>query len=607
MKILGISCFYHDSAVSIISDGKILYAAQEERFTRQKNDPHFPQKALMNALATTNLKLTDFEAIVYYEKPWVKFDRILESYIASAPWGLQHFVKSFSLWIKYKLFLKQELLKSLKKIDPLFDKKKLLFSEHHLSHAASAFYPSPFDEALVVTFDGVGEWATASVGVGRGTSLEILEEIHFPDSVGLLYSTLTAYCGFKVNSGEYKVMGLAPYGQPRFYDRLLEQVIHLTDKGSFELNLKYFDFSHTSRMHTPALEKLLGFPPRTPESLLDQNSMDLAASVQKLLEFVLLWILGNLQKKYNLDHLCLAGGVALNCVANSAIKKSQIFKKVWVQPVAGDAGGSWGAALAAHFLHFKNKNRESLEHSKSSLYLGPSYSSQEIQETCAQHKVVYQKISRAELIGDAVERLIKGEAVGWFQGAMEFGPRALGARSILADPRAKGLQKRLNLKIKFRESFRPFAPIVLLEDVSKYFENAEESPYMMFIDQFKKEWCREEPVEVQSAFGLERLHFNRSDFAAVTHLDYTARLQTLTHQQNPLLYEVMLKFKELTGHGLLVNTSFNVRGEPIVCSPQDALSCFWTTDLDVLYMEDICVQKTQNHQEQLSIRRFALD
>ncbi len=606
MKILGISAYYHDSAAALLVDGEVQLAVQEERFTRKKHDPSFPQHSVQYILKTMNLKLSDLDAVVYYEKPWIKFDRILESYISAAPFGFFHFVKSFPVWIKHKLFLKQELARRLRELDADFSAQKILFSEHHLSHAASAYYPSPFEKALVVTFDGVGEWATLSVGRGEKLNLEIDEELFFPHSLGLLYSTITAYCGFKVNSGEYKVMGLAPYGTPKFSDQLLENLIELHSDGSFSLNLEYFDFISGERMHSRKLEQLLGFEPRIAEGQLEQVHMDLAASLQVVLEVVLLHILHSLRQRYPEENLCLAGGVALNCVANSKIKNSGLFKNVWIQPAAGDAGGAVGAALAAYYLHFKGSKRSQASDSVKGMYLGPSYSEFTVEKTCRQLGLPFQKFDKSQVSEQAAQLLARGEVVGWFQGAMEFGPRALGARSILADARHPEMQKRLNLKIKFRESFRPFAPIVRAEDVSEYFEWQGESPYMMFVADVAQKWRRPEPESVRAQFGIERLNYARSEFPAITHLDYSARLQTVAQTQNPLLHALLTQFRAATGSGILVNTSFNVRGEPIVCSPEDAIDCFLATDMDVLIMENIVLTKSAMP-EQKKTRRFELD
>lgn len=606
MKLLGISAYYHDSAATFIEDGEVRIAVQEERFTRKKHDPSFPQNSIEYILKSSGLKLKDFDGIVYYEKPWVKFDRILESYIHAAPFGVRHFVESFPLWIKQKLFLKQELVRELKQWDPVFDSKKLLFSEHHLSHAASAYYPSPFDEALVVTCDGVGEWATFSVGIGKGTHLEIKEELFFPHSLGLLYSAMTAYCGFKVNSGEYKVMGLAPYGDPRFAENLLSHLVTLKDDGSFLLNMKFFNFISGKYMHSAALEDMLGFPPRASEAPLEQVHMDLAASLQVVLETILSHMLKILFQKYKIKNLCLAGGVALNCVANSRIKNLGLFENVWIQPAAGDAGGSWGAALAAHYLHFKNPKRATPVDDQNGMYLGPKFSQADIVEYCEKHKITYDILPMENICQRATEHLERGEALGWFQGAMEFGPRALGSRSIIADARKTDMQKRLNLKVKFRESFRPFAPIVRVEDVSEYFEWSGDSPYMMFVANLKNKWRHEEPENVKKAFGIERLNFARSQFPAITHLDYSARLQTVSQQHNPLLHELLTTFKNKTGSGILVNTSFNVRGEPIVCTPHDSIQCFLATDIDVLFLGNVIIEK--NKVSHLKIeRQFELD
>ncbi|MCC6138969.1 MAG: hypothetical protein IT287_10080, partial [Bdellovibrionaceae bacterium] len=516
------------------------------------------------------------------------------------------FVQSFPVWIKHKLFLKQELLREFKKKDKNFDIKKILFSEHHLSHAASAFYPSPFEEALVVTCDGVGEWATLSVGIGKGASLKICEELFFPHSLGLLYSALTAYCGFKVNSGEYKVMGLAPYGEPRFYDVLIKNVVSLHDDGSFELQMKYFDFIAGQHMYSGKLVELLGVPPRLPESDLEPVHMDIAASLQKVLETILLHVLTSLQKKFPQQNLCLAGGVALNCVANSKIKFSHLFKNIWIQPAAGDAGGSLGAALAAYYLHFKNTERAKPIDDDRGMYLGPQFTEAEIEAVCKKRSTQYQVLSSQEVIEQTAVCLAQGQAVGWFQGAMEFGPRALGSRSILADARHPNMQQRLNLKIKFRESFRPFAPIVREEDVSEYFDWKESSHYMMFVAELKDKWRKHEPEKIKNSFGLERLNFARSEFPAITHLDYSARLQTVAQKLNPKLHSLLTAFQKKTGSGVLVNTSFNVRGEPIVCTPDDAIDCFLATDVDLLVLGNIIIKKTDKKEEPLK-RHFELD
>lgn len=608
MKILGISSYFHDSAAALLVDGVVDRAAHEERFTRVKHDSQFPLNSIRFCIEGQRQSLSSLDAVVYYEKPLQKFDRIMESYIANAPWGLSHFLKSFPLWIKHKLFLRIELLKELRRIDPDFDESKLLFSEHHLSHAASAFYPSPFERALVVTFDGVGEWATTSVSIGNGSELKMMKEIHFPHSLGLLYSTLTSYLGFKVNSGEYKVMGLAPYGVPVYFERLLKELIELKGDGSYNLNLHYFDFGRVDFMHSRALEKLIGFPSRNPESLLNQDHMNLAASLQKLLEHILIHILTALKKEHPESHLCLAGGVALNCVANSKILKSGLFEDVWIQPAAGDAGGSWGAALAAHHLHFNQKRVERKKELSTGMFLGPSFSDSEIELACESKEIVFEKLSDLETLESTAEALKSGKIVGWFQGKMEFGPRALGSRSILADPRPADMQKRLNLKIKFRESFRPFAPIVREEDVSTYFDWSLPSPYMMFVAPVKESLRNSEPENVKSSFGIDRLNFQRSTLPSITHIDYTARLQTVAKEQNGRLHDLLTQFKKRTGCGVLVNTSFNVRGEPIVCSPRDAIECFLATDIDILVMGNYFIEKSnQTSVADLSKRKFEMD
>lgn len=609
MRILGISAHYHDSAAALVVDGKIIHAGQEERWTRIKHDAHFPDNAVDSCLKAGGLKLSELDAVVYYEKPLLKFDRILETYIHNAPWGLRNFVESFPVWIKQKLFLRQNLTRELKGLDAKFDETKILFSEHHLSHAASAFYPSPFENALVVTMDGVGEWATSSVSIGRGSELKVLKELYFPHSLGFLYSAVTAFCGFKVNSGEYKVMGLAPYGKPRFFDLMFQNLVSLKEDGSFELNLKYFNFLSGQKMFSREMERLFNIPARAAESPLAQEHMDLAASIQKLLEFILLHSLRALRREYHMENLCLAGGVALNCVANSRLLKYGPFKNIWIQPAAGDAGGSLGAALAAEHMHFKKPRTVVKPDAMRGSFLGPSFNDTEIETALQQAGLNFAK--SMDIHKDVAVHLSEGLSVGWFQGAMEFGPRALGGRSILADARHPEMQKKLNLQIKFRESFRPFAPLVLEEDAKDWFDFDRPSPYMLFVAEVKNEQ-RLPVIDDNSLFGIEQLNQVRSKIPAVTHVDYSARLQTVSAESHSPVYPLLREFKKLTGCPVLVNTSFNVRGEPIVGTPQDAIRCFLGTDLDILAIGSFVVEKKRQSEETRKnaksyFREFALD
>lgn len=599
MWTLGISAYYHDSSVTLLKDGRIVAAAHEERFTRKKHDAAFPRQSLEYCLLEGGVQLSDLDAIVYYEKPFLKFDRILETYIHAAPFGLKYFVSSFPLWIKHKLFLRQELSQQLKKIDARFDTSKILFSEHHLSHAASAFYPSPFSEAVVLTLDGVGEWATTSVGYGSGHHLVIQKEVHFPHSLGFLYSALTTFCGFKVNSGEYKLMGLAPYGSPKFKDGILKELIKINEDGSFVLNLKYFSFIKGTSMFSGAMEDLFKVPARRSEDSVTQVYMDIAASIQSALEEILIHLTRGIYKQYKSENLCMAGGVALNCVANSKILSDGItgknFKNLWIQPAAGDAGGSLGAALAAYHLHFKKPRVISAKDSMRGSYLGPSYSDQQIDTAIQKFSLQdeSEQLSFEQICKKTSKALAQGKTVGWFQGRMEFGPRALGARSILADARSPEMQKKLNLQVKFRESFRPFAPVVLEEKVSEWFDFDQPSQYMLFVAHVKKNLQFTEPEEIKNKFGIERLNFARSQLPSITHLDYSARLQTVSRENSPELHQLLSEFDGQTGCPVLVNTSFNVRGEPIVNSPSDAIRCFLGTGIDVLVIGNYFIQKTE--------------
>jgi carbamoyltransferase len=593
VRILGISAFYHDSAAALVDDGRIVAAAQEERFTRKKHDASFPRRAIEYCLAASGGSLDEVDHVVFYDKPFLKFERLLETYLAFAPSGFASFSKAVPLWLREKLFQKFLLKKELKAYAPSVDwGRRLLFAEHHQSHAASAFFASPFEEAAVLTMDGVGEWATTSVGFGSGNRLELRKEIHFPHSLGLLYSAFTYYTGFKVNSGEYKVMGLAPYGEPKYAQRILGHLIDLKEDGSFRLNLSYFDYCAGLQMTNHRFEELFDGPPRRPDELLTQRHLDLAASIQAVTEEAVLRLTRALAAESGVENLCLAGGVALNCVANGRVLRDGRFKRVWIQPAAGDAGGALGAALCAYHV-FRNQPRHpggSLD-AMQGAYLGPSFSPAEVEARLTRLGARFSAVSDDRLIEATVEALAEGKAVGWFQGRMEFGPRALGARSILADARSPTMQSILNLKVKHRESFRPFAPSVLREDVAGWFDLDCDSPYMLLVaavaDQHRLEMTREE----QARFGIEKLNVPRSSIPAVTHVDYSARIQTVHRETNPRYHALLSAFKKRTGCPVLVNTSFNVRGEPIVCTPEDAFRCFMGTDLDVLVAENCVLSK----------------
>lgn len=594
MRILGISAFYHDSAAALLVDGNIAAAAQEERFSRVKHDAGYPELAIAYTLQEAGLKLSDIDYVAFYDKPFLKFERLLETYLAFAPKGFTSFAKSMPLWIKEKLFQKDDLVKRLKQAAPGFDwNKKLVFSEHHLSHAASAFFPSPFKEAVVLTMDGVGEWTTTSVGIGKANDLKITKELHFPHSLGLLYSAFTFYTGFKVNSGEYKVMGLAPYGRPVYRDLIMDHLIDLKEDGSFRLDMKYFDYCTGLRMTNCHFDELFGGPARQAETPLTQREMDLAASVQVVTEEVVERLARSLAKETGMKNLCLAGGVALNCVANGKLLRKKIFERIWLQPAAGDAGGALGAALVAHHLHQGQAREVSKEHdSMRGSYLGVAFSEQEIQERLRKCGAVFKKLNEDEFIDTVSDALKEEKAIGWFQGRMEFGPRALGARSIIADPRSEKMQKNLNLKVKFRESFRPFAPAILADDVAEWFDLDEASPYMLLVADVLKEHQIEETSQQRELFGLERLNLPRSAIPAITHVDYSARIQTVHRETNPKFYQLIEAFKKKTKCPVLVNTSFNVRGEPIVCTPEDAFRCFMGTDLDMLAIGNFVLEKT---------------
>ena len=592
-SILGISAFYHDSAAALIIDGKVVAAAQEERFTRTKHDSSYPFNAVEFVLKYSNLKLSQVDHIVFYEKPFLKFERLLETYVAFAPRGFKSFCKSMPIWLKDKLFQKKILLDELKKHDENFsDEKKLYFSEHHLSHAASAFYPSPFEEAIVLTADGVGEWATTTVAIGKGNKLKILKEIHFPHSLGLLYSAFTYYIGFKVNSGEYKLMGLAPYGEPRYKSLILDKLLDIKDDGTFMLNQEYFNYSTGLTMTNTKFDNLFGQKPRdSRQEQITQFHMDIASSIQSVTEDIMIKLTRSLKNEYNISNLCLAGGVALNCVANGKIKNENIFKDLWIQPAAGDAGGALGAALALWHIEQNQVRKINLKDDMKGSYLGPEYLQSEIESQLNELGAKYKVLKEEEVIKNTVNDLTKGKAVGWFQGRMEFGPRALGARSILADARSSSMQKKLNLKVKYRESFRPFAPSVLREDVSEWFHLNSDSPYMLLVSNVEEKKCIEMDSNQKKLFGINQLNVKRSEIPAVTHVDYSARIQTVHQETNPKYYNLLLHFKKGTGCPVIVNTSFNVRGEPIVNTPEDAFNCFMGTELDALAIGNCYLEK----------------
>ena len=597
MRVLGLSAFYHDSAAALIEDGRVVAAAQEERFTRKRHDAGFPVEALRYCLAAGQVDLDDVDGVVFFEKPLVKFERLLETYLARAPLGFSSFRMAMPLWIKEKLFQKPNLEKAL----AAFSKSgsvagKLLFAEHHQSHAASAFFPSPFEEAVVLTMDGVGEWATTSVSIGRGNTLEPKREIRFPHSLGLLYSAFTYYTGFKVNSGEYKVMGLAPYGEPRYAQAILDNLIDLREDGSFWLDQSYFNYATGLTMTSRKFHALFGGPPRDPESRMTQREMDLAASVQKVTEEVMLRLTCNLAETYRIPNLCLAGGVALNCVGNGKVLRGGAFERIWIQPAAGDAGGALGAALAAYHQHYGRPRRlESALDGMQGAYLGPEFEQGEIERRLAAAGARFTVVGGTELYERACDALEAGHAVGWFQGRMEFGPRALGARSILGDPRNPQMQRNLNLKIKYRESFRPFAPSVLREDVADYFELDADSPYMLLVANVAQRRRRHMTAEEAVLFGIDKLNVARSELPSITHVDYSARIQTVHAETNPRYHALLSAFKRRTGCPVLVNTSFNVRGEPIVCTPEDAFRCFMGTEMETLVIGDcILAKNTQN-------------
>lgn len=587
---MGISAFYHDSAAALIKDGEIIAAAQEERFSRKKHDYNFPKNAVQYCLKEAGIPSSDLDFVAFYEKPLIKFERILEGYLAYAPLGIVSFLKAMPLWIKQKLWIPDLIQTEL----PGF-KGKLIFPSHHESHAASAFYPSPFQESAILTLDGVGEWATTSIGVGRDNDFKLEYEIKFPHSLGLLYSAFTHYAGFRVNSGEYKLMGLAPYGQPKYRDLIVKELLDLREDGSFKLNMRYFPYPYALRMINERFEGLFGEPARKPETKITQFHMDVASSIQDVTEEVILRICRNLKRLTAQKNICLAGGVALNCVANGKILREKLFDNIWIQPAAGDAGGSLGAALFVWYKYLGNKRVTNGKDAQKASYLGPCYSDEEIEEFLKTNNAPYKKISPSEIPDIVADLLSQGKAIGWFQGRMEFGPRALGARSIIADARSQAMQSRLNLKIKFRESFRPFAPSVLAQKAADYFELDCESPYMLLVAAVKPEIRRKMTEEENKLFGIEKLNVKRSSIPAVTHVDYSARIQTIKRDDFPLYYDTINAFYRKTGCAVIVNTSFNVRGEPLVCRPCEAYQCFMRTDMDYLVMGSFLLDKREQN------------
>jgi carbamoyltransferase len=593
MKILGISAFYHDSAAVLLTDGTITAAAQEERFSRIKHDSSFPAHAVAYCLAEAHSSLSDIDFVTFYDKPFLKFERLLETYLAFAPKGFRSFKTAMPLWLKEKLFQKDLLRKELEKLSPETDwQKKLLFAEHHQSHAASAFYPSPFKDAVVLTMDGVGEWTTTSVAIGEGNQLKTVKEIHFPHSLGLLYSAFTYYTGFRVNSGEYKVMGLAPYGEAKYMDQIFDHLIDMKDDGSFRLDQSYFNYCTGLTMTNKKFDSLFGGPPRKSDELLTQRHMDLAASIQAATERIVLTLAEGLAKETGKKNLCLAGGVALNCVANGKLLKKGYFENIWIQPAAGDAGGALGAALSTQYEYLEGQRHVNVNAMNGS-YLGPIFSQERIEEELTSAGAKFEVLEESDLLNHTAEQLAADKAIGWFQGRMEFGPRALGARSIIGNPRSPEMQKVLNLKVKFRESFRPFAPSILCEDADQWFDLQSDSPYMLFVADVKAEHRIQMTEEEQKLFGIEKLNIARSSIPAVTHVDYSARIQTVHVETNPKYHKLISKFKDLTDCPILVNTSFNVRGEPIVCTPKDAFNCFMGTGLDILAIGNCLLEKEQ--------------
>ena len=593
MKILGISAYYHDAAACIVIDGDIVAAAQEERFTRKKHDSEFPIHAINYCLNEAKIISSDIDYVVFYDKPFLKFERLFETYLAFAPKGFKSFVISLPVWLKDKLFQKSVIIDALKEhLDKDLNwSKKLLFSEHHLSHAASAFFPSPFEEAAILTMDGVGEWATTSLAIGRRNKLDVQKEIHFPHSLGLLYSAITYYIGFKVNSGEYKVMGLAPYGKPIYIDLIKNHLIDIKEDGSFHLDMSYFNYCTGLTMTNKKFDKLFGSPPRKPESKLTQREMDIAASIQAVTEEVVIKLARGIKKMTGLKNLCLAGGVALNCVANGKLLKENIFDNIWIQPASGDAGGALGAALAIYYSMLNLPRKVNLSDSMKGAFLGPEYNQKDTERRLKKAGAKFKIVSDQEVIELTAQALADGKAVGWHQGRMEFGPRSLGARSIIADSRSPLVQKQLNLKVKYRESFRPFAPSVLREDLSDWFEIDVDSPYMLLVADIAQNKQLQMTPEQKKLFGIDKLNVPRSTIPAVTHVDYSARIQTVHKKTNPRYHALISKFKEITSFPVLVNTSFNIRGEPIVCTPEDSFNCLMGTDIDFLVVGNCIMRK----------------
>jgi carbamoyltransferase len=608
--LLGISAYYHDSAAALVHDGEIVAAAQEERFTRKKHDAGFPRNAIAYCLQEAGIPLADVDHVVFYDKPFLKFERLLETYVAFAPSGFRSFVTAMPVWLKEKLFQKGLLIDHLKEIDAGFTREKLLFTEHHLSHAASAFYPSPFDKALILTMDGVGEWATTSVMLGDGKRITPLKEIDFPHSIGLLYSAFTYFTGFRVNSGEYKLMGLAPYGKPVYADLIRQHLVDIRDDGSFRLDMQYFNYCTGLTMTNKRFHRLFGRGPRPAEGAITQMDMDLAASIQDVTEDIVLKIATSMREEYQVGNLCLAGGVALNCVANGKLLRAGVFDKLWIQPAAGDAGGAVGAALAGYHLFLeKERKPNGARDAMQGSYLGPAFSDVDIGRRLASAGAKVQRLDEHTLLDQAASALAQEKVLGWFQGRMEFGPRSLGGRSILGDPRSARTQSVMNLKIKYRESFRPFAPSVLREDVAEYFDLDGDSPYMLLVAPVAQKHRKTLSAEDQKKFGIDLLNVPKSDLPAITHVDYSARVQTVHADTNPRFHSLITRFKQLTGVGVLVNTSFNVRGEPIVCTPEDAFRCFMGTEMDELYVGNYRLVKEEQDPalRQNYTGKFALD
>jgi len=600
-KVLGISAYYHDSAAALIIDGEIIAAAQEERFTRKKHDSSFPRFAIEFCLTQADISFSEIDYLAFYDKPFLKFERLLETYIAFAPKGFSSFRKAIPTWLREKLFMKDMLLREIRNVYKDFEEKKLMFSEHHLSHSASAFFPSTFQDAVILTVDGVGEWATASISIGHENSIEIIKEIHFPHSLGLLYSAVTYYLGFKVNSGEYKVMGLAPYGRPKYKETIMQNLIDVKEDGSFRLNQKYFNYASGLTMTNEKFAELFGKPVRVPESnKLTQFHMDMAASIQAVTEEVMLKIVSSLSEEFNQKNLCLAGGVALNCVANGKIQRSGYFENIWVQPAAGDAGGAVGAALAIEFIELKSKRVVRKYDGMKGCYLGPSFTDKQVETGLTEIGAKFKKLETKKLLKYTAKKIADDNVVGWFQGQMEFGPRALGNRSILANPLSKETQKNLNLKIKFRESFRPFAPSILADKVSEWFDTNKPSPYMLLVNYLKKEKFVEVDEDEKNLRGIKSLKVVRSEVPAITHVDYSARIQTVDNKTNQIFYDLISEFYKLTDCPILVNTSFNVRGEPIVCDPKDAFNCFMGTNMDILVVGNFVLEKIDQDPSLLS-------